>query len=131
MIIWSLLQGALAFSLVATIFIVALNLAMPINEVRALTFFSLIMTIIGLIFVNRSFSASIITALSRPNTALRWVLAAVIAMLTLTLIWPLASNLFRFGPLHVNDLAITLSAGIVLLIILEVAKTPLRKWLQE
>ncbi len=131
MIIWSLLQGALAFALVAAIYIVALKQGMPVNEVRALTFFSLVMAIVGLTFVNRTFSASIITAVSRRNTALRWVLVGVGSMLALTLAWPLVSNLFRFGPLHLNDLAVTLGAGVIVLIVLELAKPPLREWLRN
>jgi P-type Ca2+ transporter type 2C len=129
MIIWSLMQGALAFVLVATIFITALRLNMPANEVRALSFFSLVMTIIGLIFVNRSFSASIATALRRSNFALRWVLIGVITMLSLTLLWPSLSELFRFGPLHLNDLAVTVGAGIGVLIILDMFKPRLHHWL--
>ena len=50
----------------------------------------------------------------------------VAAMLSLTLLWPFASSLFRFGPLHWNDLAVTLAAGAVLLIALELAKSLLR-----
>ena len=97
---WSLLQGAFAFVLVAAIFIVASRRGMPEAEVRALTFFSLVLTIVSLIFVNRSFSASLVTALRRPNPALALVLLAVTTMLGLTLLWPFASGLFRFGPLH-------------------------------
>ncbi len=126
MIIWSLFQGAVAFGLVALIFIMALNQGMPDTEVRALTFFSLVMAIIGLIFVNRSFSSSIVTALTRRNPALRWVLPSVAAMLYVTLLWPFASALFRFGPLHWNDLAVTFAAGVVVLVALEFAKSMLR-----
>ena len=122
MIAWSLLQGTLAFALVAAIFVIGYRHGMPETEVRALAFFSLIMTIVGLIFVNRSFSASLITALRRPNPALVWVLVSVTAMLGLTLLWPFASALFRFGPLHWDDLALTLAAGAVVLIVLEVLK---------
>ena len=99
---WSLLQGAFAFALVAAIFVVALRRGMPEEEVRALAFFSLVLTIVSLIFVNWSFSASLITALRRPNPALALVLLAVTTMLGLTLLWPFASGLFRFGPLHVG-----------------------------
>ena len=127
MIVWSLFQGAVAFGLVAFIFVMALNQGMPDTEVRALTFFSLVMAIIGLIFVNRSFSSSIITALKRPNPALRWVLLTVSVTLALTLLWPFARALFRFGPLHWNDLAVTVAAGIVVLVVLELAKSFLRK----
>ena len=127
---WSLLQGAFAFALVAAIFIVAYHRGMPEDEVRALTFFSLVLAIVGLIFVNRSFSASLITALRRPNPALGLVLLAVTGILALTLLWPLASNLFRFGPLHLDDLALTLGAGVVVLVVLEILKPLWRGQLQ-
>ena len=119
---WSLVQGAFAFVLVAAIFIVASRRGMPEAEVRALTFFSLVLTIVGLIFVNRSFSASLVTALRRPNPALAWVLIAVTTMLSLTLLWPFASGLFRFGPLHADDLSLTFGAGFLVLAALEFLK---------
>ncbi|MFZ2158790.1 MAG: cation-translocating P-type ATPase [Bradyrhizobium sp.] len=120
---WSLVQGTLAFALVAVIYLVALGRGMPEAEVRALTFFSLVLAIVSLIFVNRSFSASLITALRRPNGALAWVLLVVPVMLGVTLLVPSVSALFRFGPLHLDDLALTLGAGIVVLVALEALKS--------
>ncbi|MFZ1101417.1 MAG: cation-translocating P-type ATPase [Hyphomicrobiaceae bacterium] len=122
LIAWSVLQGALSLVLVAGIFIIGHRQGMPDTELRALAFFSLVMTIVSLIFVNRSFSASLLTAFRRPNLALAWVLPAVAAMLSLTLLSPLASNLFRFGPLHWDDLAVTLGAGLLVLVVLELFK---------
>ena len=119
---WSVLQGGFAFVLVATIFVVAHSRGMPEPEVRALTFFSLVLAIISLILVNRTFSASLLSALRRPNAALAWVLAAVIALLGSTLLLPFLSNMFRFGPLHLDDLAVTVGAGIFVLVILEMLK---------
>lgn len=119
---WSILQGTLAFALVAAIYIVALRRGMPEDEVRALAFFSLVLTIVSLILVSRSFSASIVTALRRPNSALALVLLGVTAMLGMTLLWPFASNLFRFGPLHFDDLALTLGAAALVLVLLELIK---------
>ena len=107
--------------LVAAIFVLALRSGMPEQEVRALTFFSLVVMIVSLILVNRSFSASLLTALRRPNRTLAAVLAAVAAILALTLLWPSASKLFAFGPLHADDLALTLGAGIIVLISLELS----------
>jgi P-type Ca2+ transporter type 2C len=122
MIMWSVLQGMFALALVAAIFWVAYGRGMPDDEVRALVFFSLITAIIALIFVNRSFSASPLTALRRPNAALKIVLLAVIAILGATLFWPFASRLFRFGPLHGDDLALTVGAGVCVLVVLELLK---------
>jgi Ca2+-transporting ATPase len=131
LIIWSLLQGAFAFALVAAIFIVAFRRGLPEDEVRALAFFSLVLTIVSLIFVNRSFSASLITALRRPNSALALVVLAVTTMLSLTLLWPFATGLFRFGPLHLDDLVLTLGAGILVLVFLDLIKPLWRKRLRS
>lgn len=131
LIVWSILQGACAFVVVAVIFVTALWRGMPETEVRALAFFSLVLAIFSLILVNRSFSASLITAFRRPNAALAWVLLAVPTMLSLTLLWPLVSGLFRFGPLHFNDLALTFGAGVLVLVFLELLKPLWRKRLRS
>jgi len=119
---WSILQGVVAFAVVGAIYAVAYRQGMPANEVRALTFFSLVTAIVALIFVNRSFSASIAATLRRSNRALKIVLLGVVGILTLTLTWPVAAHLFRFGPLHANDLALTLATGVIVLLILEILK---------
>jgi P-type Ca2+ transporter type 2C len=95
---------------------------MPPDESRALAFFSLVVSIFGLVLVNRSFSASFWSAFSRPNAALLWVLFVVTVVLATTLLWPSASTLFRFGPLHPDDLTLTLGAGLVVLVVLETLK---------
>ena len=119
---WSILQGGLAFGLVGAIFVIALHRGMAEDEARALTFFSLVLSIVSLILVNRSFSASLVAAFRRPNLALAWILLTVTVILSLSLLWPSASALFRFGPLHVDDLALTLAAGVVVLTVLETLK---------
>ena len=124
---WSVLQGVVVFALTAGIYLMALDAGMPEAEVRSLTFFALVLCIIGLIFVNRSFSASIVTAFRRRNAALRWVMLAVAAMLGATLLLPFAQRMFRFGPLHADDLLVTVAAGLATILILEVLKPHWRK----
>jgi Ca2+-transporting ATPase len=119
LVTWSVLQGTLAFVLVAGVFITALHRGMPADEARALAFFSLVMSIVSLILVNRSFSTSLISAFRRPNVALAWILLAVAIILALTLLWPAAAGLFRFGPLHGDDLLVTIAAGGLVLLMLE------------
>jgi Ca2+-transporting ATPase len=119
---WGLLQGSVALALVAAIFVVAVRRNMPAEEVRALVFFSLVTTIVALIFVNRSFSTSLAAALRRPNPALAVVLLTVTVILSLALLWPFARDLFRFGPLHLDDIAVTIGAGVVTLLLLEILK---------
>jgi Ca2+-transporting ATPase len=131
LIVWGLLQGTCAFLLVAVVFTVAYKQGMPEADVRALAFFSLVMTIVSLIFVNRSFEASVITALRRPNRTLALVLLGVAIMLSFTLLWPFARSLFRFGPLHLDDLVLTLGGGALVLVVLELLKPIWRERLQS
>jgi len=126
LILWGGLQGGLAFALTGTIFWIASHAGMPASEVRALTFFSLVLVIVSLIFVNRSFSSSLIAAFTRPNRILIVVVAFVVSVLTLSLTWPAAAKLFGFGPLHADDLSITVAAAMASLVLLELSKFPLR-----
>jgi P-type Ca2+ transporter type 2C len=129
LISWSLLQGTFALALVAAVFGAAIARGMPEDELRALAFFSLVFTIISLILVNRSFESSLLAALGRPNPALLWILAGVAMILGLSVLVPALRALFRFGPLHGDDLALTSVAGIVVLLVLELLKPLWRDWL--
>jgi Ca2+-transporting ATPase len=42
------------------------------------------------------------------------------------MLWPFANELFAFGPLHADDLALTLGAGFIALVVLEMLKPLLR-----
>lgn len=119
---WSLFQGTLVFILVAAIYFIALRSGLSEPEVRSLTFVSLVFTNVGLIFANRSFSASLIAALRRPNAALWRVLAVILALMSIVLLWLPARNLFQFGPLHFDDVAICLGTGLLTLIALDLLK---------
>ena len=127
LIVWSVMQGVLAFLIVAGIYVAALNRGVPANEVRALVFFSLVLNIVALIFVNRSSSASMVAAITRPNAALVKVLLAVGLMLATTLLWPWATSLLRFGSFSAQDFAVSLASGVLLFIALELAKPVWRR----
>ena len=116
---WSVLQGALAFGLTAVIFIGALHSGLVADEARTLAFVTLVVCIVALVLVNRSFSASFASAFFRPNPALIWIFVVVAGILATALLWPPASRLFRFGPLHADDLMISLGAGLLVLVVLE------------
>lgn len=119
---WSLLQGLVAFAVVTALFLFALDSGRPENEARALTILALVLGTISLILVNRSYSASLVTAFRRPNQALAWMLAVVILIMAATLTVPSVRALFRFGPLHGSDLLLAFGAGTSILLILELLK---------
>ena len=121
-IIWSLLQGALVLGVVTTILFVAPKYGFDVDQVRALTFHALVMCVVALIFVDRSISSSIITAITRPNRALAYVLPVVAVLLAVTIFWAPARELFRFGALDAQWLVVPGGAGVAVLVVLELLK---------
>jgi len=121
-VICSLLQGVLVFALVAGLFIVALYRGLPDADARALAFAALVATNAGLVLVNRAGSASLLAAFRQPNPALWWVFGLTSAILAAILVIPPARELFGFGPLHGDDFAVALLAGIVALFLLDAMK---------
>jgi Ca2+-transporting ATPase len=124
---WSLVQGTLAFALVAVVFFLAMLSPVTAEEVRALTFVTLVGANIALIFVNRTFSSSLRTALGRPNPVLAWGLGITAAVLTAILAWPDLRQFFGLGALQWRDLALSLAGAAALLVALELAKLGWRR----
>jgi len=108
--------------LIAVTFVGALRSGIPPDEARTLAFITLVVCIAALVLVNRSFSASFLSAFFRPNPALLWIFLSIALILGTALFWPPASGLFRFVPLHLDDLMITLGAGLFVLTVLELLK---------
>jgi P-type Ca2+ transporter type 2C len=127
MIVWSVFQGALAFAMLATVFLVENWSGMPETELRALTFFALIAEIVALILVNRSFSASLGQALVRHNAALCYVAVAISGVTALILFLPQAQLLLKFGSIAWSDMALAVGLGVFLLVLLESCKPLVRR----
>jgi P-type Ca2+ transporter type 2C len=120
---WAVLQGAIAFAILAGVLVSASRAGMLEPDLRALVFTSLVLINIGLILVNRSFTASLVRAFMRPNRSLWILFSVVIALLSMAVYWPPAQVLFRFGQLHWDDLAISLTAGLFSILLLEALKS--------
>jgi P-type Ca2+ transporter type 2C len=109
----SLLQGASVLLFVLAVFGIALSRGLGESEARALTFTTLIIANLGLILTNRSWSRTILSTLRSPNRALWWVLGGAAVFLGAVLCIPVLRSLFRLSTLHVIDLLICLSVGVV------------------
>ncbi len=120
---WGLFQGVTALAVVAGIFYASWKKFMPEDEIRALAFISLMTCNLALIFVNRSYSASLLTAFGRRNPTLWGGIFLVLVALTGLFNFSPARELFRFAPVHPHDLLISCGAGVFLLILLESIKS--------
>jgi len=122
-IVWALMQGVIALTILAGVLISAARMGMPEPDIRALVFTSLVLINMGLILVNRSFESSLVRAIVRPNPALWMLLSGVFGLLGLGIFWPPARSLFHFGQLHWDDLAACAAVGAVSLAVLEALKS--------
>jgi Ca2+-transporting ATPase len=102
------MQGSVLLVVVLAIFGLALYRGLGADEARALTFATLILASIGLIFTNRSRSRSALATLQSPNVALWWITTAAVAGLCLILFLPVLSELFSFGKLDLAEVVICL-----------------------
>ncbi len=119
---YSLLQGLVTFGVLATLYGVVLRSGQGELEARALTFTALIIANLGLILANRSWGLTILTTLRVRNPALWWVAGGALVFLAVTLSIPAARGVFRFSPIHVDDLAICVVAGLIPVLFFEVFK---------
>lgn len=127
LIAMALAQGGVALLLVASIYLVGVSQGMPADEIRALSFFSLVPAIFVLVLVNRTFSSSLTALFRRPNPSLVLILSGVLAILGVSLFWPSARALFSFGPLHLHDVAIAFACGTVALLVSDLLKVAWRR----
>ncbi len=118
----SLLQGASVFVIVLGVFVISLYRGQGEMEARALTFTTLIIANLALIFTNRSWSRTIPDTLGSPNAALWWVIGGALLFLSLVLYLPWLRDLFLLAFLHVGELAVALGAGVVSIAWFEILK---------
>jgi Ca2+-transporting ATPase len=115
-IVFSTFEGLSVTIICFTVFTIALLLKRPEDEVRALTFSTLILSNIGLILTNRSKTRTIAETFRKKNNAVKWVIGGALSFLTLILYAPILRKLFHFNFLHVHDILFCLAAGSVSII---------------
>ena len=120
---FSLLQGLVSFAVLAMLYGIALRQGQGELEARALAFTALIVANLGLILTNRSWSRTAIAMVRVRNLALWWVTGGAAAFLALILMVPSARGVFRFSPVHVDDLAICIVTGLIPVVLFELFKT--------
>ena len=101
------------------------------RDATALSFTTLVVANLGLIFANRSWSGTIWSTLRTPNPALWFVLAGTLIFLGVVLYVPFLRDLFHFSTLHPDDIAICLAGGFVSILWFECLKVFKQDWLAE
>lgn len=122
-VLWAVIQGLIVLGVLAIILGVTIHMKLDEPNSRTLMFISLVMMNMALILLNRSFSASLLTAISKPSRSL-WILFSIVsAILTLVVFWQPAQLLFHFGQLHWGLLVLSVIGVLSTILILETIKS--------
>ncbi|WP_029934861.1 cation-translocating P-type ATPase [Sphingomonas sp. UNC305MFCol5.2] len=122
LIIWSAGQGLFAFASVGGLVLWSFFNGTGELALRSTMFFALVGAVLALVLVNRSFSASIASAVLRPNAAFATVVAVIFLVLALAQFVPAVSAVLRFAPLGAGQGVAAVLAAVFVLLLLEAIK---------
>ncbi|WP_236033454.1 cation-translocating P-type ATPase [Belnapia mucosa] len=128
LVAWGVVQGIVAFATTGALYLWAWQAGLEEPALRAIAFTALVAALVALILVNRSFSASPLAALARPNPVLLAVLGLVGLLLVLVLEVPPVAALFRLEGFAAWHAGLALANGLAVLLILEVGKRLRNAW---
>src|SRR5579864_335936 len=123
----SILQGFAVLGVVLAVFAGAHYSGRAAEEARGLTFVTLVLANLALIFTNRSWGATILGSLRFSNPALWWVVGGTVLFLGLVIFLPFAREMFRFSVLRPTDFAVCAGAAVCSILWFEVFKVT-RRW---
>ena len=103
---FSLLLGSSVLAAALGVFLFALYRGRDESEIRVLTFITVVLGDLALVFINRSWSRTTLANLRTPNPALWWLTVATIGVVGLVLYVPVLRDLFRFSTPRFVDLMI-------------------------
>ena len=126
-----LLQGSSVLLIVLAVYLLGMFGWKSQGDATALSFTTLVVANLGLIFANRSWSRTIWSTLRTPNPALWFVLGGTLGFLSLVLYVPFLRDLFHFSTMHPGDIAICLAGGFVSILWFEGLKVFRKKWFAE
>ena len=118
----SVMQGLVVFAAVLAVYLWGSWADLGEPTIRTLSFTTLVIGNLGLIFVNRSWTHTVLGGLRIRNTALWWVTGGTVAVLASLLVFPATHGLFRFAPADPVQLALAVGAGMLSVAWFEVYK---------
>lgn len=119
----SFIQGLIATLAVVTVYLFMFYRGHGADESRGLAFTTIVVTNLGLILANRSWSRPIWkTTFSSKNYALRWIFGVTILALGLILFIPVFNKVFHFAPPGIIYLTASLVAAVTSVLWFEIFK---------
>ena len=123
---WAVLEGLSVLAACLGVYLFSRS-SRPPDAARALTFLTLVVSVLVIILANRSWTRSIVSMMRVPNSALWWVVGGATIFLALVLFVPAAQRLFHFAPLRAGDMALSFGAGVACMMWFELLKLSKRR----
>jgi soluble P-type ATPase len=127
MIMSAIFQGLVLFAMALGAFVISLYRGQGEVDARAISFTTLVLGNLALIWANRSRTRTIPEMLWSRNVPLWAVTTGALTLLAVVLYVPSIRDLFQFSTLHPNDIAICVLLALASITGLEVAKLLRRK----
>lgn len=118
----ALLQGFVTLGFVLAVYLHGMMQGLSGDELRTVSFVTIVVANLALICTNRSWTESIAARFRRPNRALGWVLGGTLFFLAAVLAIPGLRTLFQFAPVSPGFLLLCFTAGILTVAWFEVYK---------
>jgi Ca2+-transporting ATPase len=119
---FGLLQGSVLFLVTVCAFLISLWRGQGELDARAISFTTLVLGNLALIWTNRSRTRTIPELLRSRNVALSAITVGAMGLLALTLYLPAARDLFQFSTLHLNDVTVCVLLAITSVTWFEIVK---------
>ena len=119
---WSIVQGMAAVAAIAALLYWGWISGLAEMQLRSLAYYALVMIVLALVLVNRSFSSSLVRAVTRPNRALVAVVSAVVLFIAAAQYVPHVAGLLSFAPLGLRQFVALAAIALIILLLLEILK---------
>ena len=118
----ALAQGFVALGIVLAIYLYGMMQGLSEDELRTISFITIVVANLALISTNRSWTESMVATFKKPNKAFWWVIVGTAFFLGAVLIVPGLRALFQFAPVSPEYLLLCVIGGLLTVIWFELFK---------
>lgn len=121
-IVMSCLQGLSILLIVLGVYFFGLKMGYDENEVRTMSFITLIISNLLVIQTNRSWKSNIFTIIASPNKSVKWIVGETLVFLAAVIFVPFLQNLFKFATLGWTEILVSAAVGFLSIVWFEIYK---------
>ena len=127
----ALAQGFVALGIVLAIYLYGMMQGLSEDELRTISFITIVVANLSLICTNRSWTESMVATFKKPNKAFWWVIGGTTFFLGTVLLIPGLRALFQFAPVSPEYLLLCIAGGLFTVTWFEMFKVMRARWIPQ